>query len=187
MPSWDSIPAFIADVDRTLRDLQQKEAKRITRQMAERAESIAVRTASGDLGGDPQFSGWIGGDRSLDNLQIKPLRSSVGHILAPTRKSGGPWKVAEIGRNRSVSQFGGATGRGGGALFQGPGVNRQTGATSYTKTGKVRVRRGPRRRWNGYTSGKSTASQAVAAMERELPKIADVEVRRVISKRFDTS
>jgi hypothetical protein len=50
---------------------------------------------------------------------------------------------------------------------------------------KVRARRA--RRWNGTTRPKSTASEAVKVMEKELPKIADKAVTKVIRKRFDVT
>jgi hypothetical protein len=82
--------------------------------------------------------------------------------------------VAEQGRNQ---------GNAGG--FSGPGINRSTGITSRTKSGAVRrVRARQSRRWNGATAGKGTASRAVAEMDRQLPRIADKAVLKVIRKRF---
>jgi hypothetical protein len=46
------------------------------------------------------------------------------------------------------------------------------------------VRARQSRRWNGATAGKGTASRAVAEMDRQLPRIADKAVLKVIRKRF---
>jgi len=98
-------------------------------------------------------------------------------MLTPTARSAGPWTVAEQGRNQ---------GNAGG--FFGPGINATTGLTARTKSGKVRkVRARALRRWNGTTRGRDTASDAVALMEREMPKLAEQGVKRVIRKRFDVS
>jgi hypothetical protein len=143
---------------------------RITKEMAEAAQKIATKAASGDLGGDPKFSGW----RPELDTQIKSLSNGAA-ILMPTRVSAGPWTVAERGRNQ---------GNAGG--FAGPGINTRTGRTSRRKDGSVRkVRSRQSRRWNGTTTGKDTASKAVAAMQRALPKLAEDGVRKTILKRFD--
>lgn len=186
MASFSSFKAFGAELDKVTRKLDRDGRRRIARQMAEEAERIAVKEARADLGDDAAFSGWPGDDRALSSLKIKPGRNDA-HWLFPTRKSGGPWKVAEVGRNRSVSRFGGATGRGGGALFQGPGINRQTGVTSLSKSGNVIVRRSKGKKWSGYTDPKRTASRARERMERELPKIAEREYRKVLVKHFDVT
>lgn len=171
MPSWSSLDAFGADVKKMVRDLERKEAKRITREMAEKAQQIAEAAASRDLGGDPKFSGWA---PTLDT-QIKPSRDGLGHVIMPTRSSAGPWTVAEFGRNQ-----GNASG------FAGPGINRSTGLTARTKSGGIRRQRMRKaKRWNGVTRGKGTASDAVSRMDRELPRIAEREVRRVIARQFD--
>lgn len=184
MATFSSPEAWVRAAEAMERDLK-REALAITRKMAEQGEKIAVEEASKDLGGNSSFSGWKGGARDLANLQIKPKRSpgSAAHFLFPTRKSGGPWKVAEQGRNI------GEVRRGGIALAQGPGVNKKTGLTSYTKTGKVRVTRSRKRGgWNGYTPAFRTASRAAARFSgRQVTDIAEDETRKVIGQRFDVT
>ena len=182
MPTFSSFGAFARELDQLEHELRREEGLRITRKQAEAARKIATAAARRDLGGNSRFSGWAG--RDLADLRVKQLRGNkVGHILAPTRKSGGPWKVAEQGRNKGT-----ATGRGGKAIFFGPGINRETGETARTKSGAVRkVRRFKAKRWNGYTAGKGTASDAISAMERVLPKVAEDGVTKVTRKHFDVT
>lgn len=182
MPQWDSLAAFGRELAGFEGDLTQDELKKITRTMALAAKGITINAANRDLGGDDRFSGWP--DRSLGDLRIKPSASGDAHWMYPTRKSAGPWKVAQIGRNRSVSKFGGATGNGGVALFQGPGVDRATGATFRTKTGKISARRRRGKRWSGYTQGKGTATKAAAEIQAKVPLIAAKAVLVVTRKRF---
>lgn len=175
MPTWPDAAAFARDLERIERDLARDEAKRITGEAAKEARVIAYREAAKDLGGDPKFSGW----RPWLELQVKPTRGSTGHLIAPTRQSAGPWTVAESGRNQ---------GNGGGGAFFGPGANRRTGETARTKAGNVRkVRTVTARRWNGYTSGKGTASRATAEMERKIPPEIERQVTKVLRKHFDVS
>lgn len=194
MPAFTSFEAYGREVKKMANEMEREARRRITREQAEAAKVIAIREARRDVGSDVAFSGWNKRDeaRGLDNLQIKPSRKNDGHWLFPTRKSGGPWKVATAGRNMTTSKFGGAAGRGGVGMFQGPGVNRQSGitgysATAYKKTGGIIVRTSRAKRWSGYTKGKGTADRAADRMERELPKIAEVGVRRVLVKHFDVT
>ena len=185
MPTFSSFAAFGQELRAAERDLSTSEGRRVTREMAEEAEKIAVAEARKDLGGDAKFSGWDG--RDLADLRIKRGRkggaNDTSHWLFPTRKSGGPWKVAEIGRNK-----GNATGRGGAEIFVGPSINRQTGETFRTKTGKVRMTRSRKSgRWNGYTAGKGTASRADSVMQSRLPKVAQAGVKKALRKRFDVT
>ena len=174
MPIWPDGAAFARDLERMQRDMARDEAKRITREAARAAEVIAYRAAAKDLGGDPKFSGW----RPWLQLQIKPTRS-FGHVLYPTRQSAGPWTVAEFGRNK---------GSGTGGAFLGPGANRRTGETRRRKDGSVaKVRAFRSKRWNGYTAGKSTASDAVSDIERLIDPLVEMEFRKSLSKHFDVS
>jgi hypothetical protein len=168
MPTFRSFEAFGRELQQLERDLATDEKARITKDMGERAQRIAHDAASADLGGDPKFSGWA------PTLDTQLFHRGGVTTLAPTKTSAGPWTVAEIGRNK---------GNAGG--FAGPGVGR-SGTTSRTKSGAIRkVRTFKKKRWNGYTAGKGSASQAFAIMERELPKIAERGVARVIRKHFD--
>lgn len=174
MPTFRSLADFGAELEKLGRDLTTREKYEITDSMGRRAQQIAERAASNDLGGDPKFSGWA------STLETKTRRLSDGAtMLTPTPRSAGPWTVAEQGRNQ---------GNGGGGAFFGPGINRSTGLTARTKSGGIRKTRAfQRRRWNGTTQPKNTASDAVAEMENELPKIAEDGVRRAIRKRFDVT
>lgn len=169
--TFKTFGAFGNALEAAARDLNSEQKRRITREMAERAQQIATAAASADLGGDPKFSGWA---PRLDT-QIKTLRDGAS-LLIPTRSSAGPWTVAQRGRNQ---------GNAGG--FQGPGVNRRSGLTARTRSGGLRrVRTATARsKWNGYTRGKNTAAEAVAQMEKELPKIAEAGVIKAIQKHVD--
>lgn len=128
------------------------------------AQKIAQREASRDLGGDPKFSGW---DPPLDT-RVKKL--ATGALIQPTRKSAGPWTVANSGRNSD----------GGVGLFQGPSIRVTTGRTRRRKDGSVATTRNRRsaKRWNGRTRGKGTADRAAAEFEKNAKKVADVEMRK---------
>jgi hypothetical protein len=168
MPTFRSFEAFGRELQQLERELATDEKARITKEMGEHAQRIARDAASADLGGDPKFSGWA------PTLETQLFHHAGVTTLAPTKFSAGPWTVAEVGRNK---------GNAGG--FAGPGIGR-SGTTSRTKSGGIRkVRTFKKKRWNGYTQGKGTASAAFAIMERELPKIADKGVARVIRKHFD--
>ena len=172
MPTFRSLADFGDELAKLGADLTTREKYEITDSMGRRAQKLAEQAASADLGGDPKFSGWT------PVLETRTRRLADGAtMLTPTARSAGPWTVAEQGRNQ---------GNAGG--FAGPGINTTTGLTARTKSGKVRkVRARALRRWNGTTRGKDTASDAVALMEREMPKLAEQGVKRVIRKRFDVS
>ena len=170
MPTFRSFAEFGQALERMEKDVNDK-TRLVAVAMAEKAQQIATAQASGDLGGDPKFSGWA---PSLD-LHVKSIRT--GAILLPTRSGAGPWRVAEQGRHM---------GNAGG--FSGPGINRRTGKTSRTKSGAVRsVRASKGKRWNGSTRGFNTAGKAVARMDRELPPIAERGVKAIIQRHFDVS
>ncbi len=169
MASFKSFEAFNREVDNLVRDLEREARGKIAMDMAKAGQKIARRAAAADLGGDPKFSGWA------PRLATVTKNTRDGAVLKPTRSSAGPWTVAEFGRNQ-----GGASG------FHGPGVNRKTGFTSRTKSGGVRKQRTRKaKRWNGYTQGKDTASDAQKVMGRDLPKIAEKGAREVTIKHFD--
>ncbi len=176
MPNWDSLAAYGRELAGLESDLTGSERQKITRQMGRVAQEIADRAAASDLGGDRAFSGWTRASPIALDTVVRNGRNGAT-ILSPTRGSAGPWTVAERGRNQ---------GDAGG--FAGPGVNRSTGLTSFTKAGKVRkVRERRARRWNGTTRGHRTASEALKVMDDKLPKIADAAVSKVIRKRFDVT
>ena len=182
MPTFPSIEAFQREVDNLGRSLN-RELRNATREMAENAERVWGSTARLDLGGDMQFSGWSG--RHLDDLQIKQGRgaNSMSHWMFPTRKSGGPIKVLDQGRNR-----GDVRGRGGVEIFIGPSIDRKTGETFRTKTGKVRMTRTRRSsRWSGYTDGKGTVGRAAAKFGGDAERIGEKHFRSALSKHFDVT
>lgn len=178
MPTWKSFGEFGIDLQRMATDLTVDEKQAITREMGRTAEKAAARQAARDLGSDRAFSGWRRGKPIPADTKLHSNSRGRGTTtLAPTKRSAGIWTTADRGRNR------GETG-----LFQGPGINRQTGITSLTKSGRVRkVRAVKARRWNGYTEPMHTAERAVREMERTVPKVADKAVRKVIAKRFDVT
>ena len=137
------------------------------------AKAEAKKAASADLGGDPAFSGWRRGSPFELATRYDIVRPGV-ISFHPTPKSAGPWTVAERGRNQ---------GNAGG--FSGPGANRDTGETARNANGSIRKVRGRKaRRWNGRTQGKDTASDALAAIDKKLPKLVDTQIGRAIRKVF---
>ena len=175
MATFKSFAAFGAEIEKMRKELEAGEKRKITRAQAEAGQKIADRMAARDLGSDRAFSGWKRGDPIPLDTHIKTTRSN-GAVLLP--EFAGGWTTAEKGRHHE-----GGVGR-----FQGPSINMRTGRTGRTKSGGIRAGRARSGvRWNGMTEGKHTASDAVKAMERELPKIADDGVRRVLRKHFDVT
>jgi hypothetical protein len=170
MATFKSPTAFADEVGKMERTLVRDQQK-ATRRMAEVMAGHARVEAGRDLGGDTRFSGWTPGP-NLADLRIRRARSGVGTLLTPTRTSAGGWTVAQFGRNKGDS-----------GQFQGPALNRRTGARAFTKTGKVR--RFKAGRWNGYTQGKGTADRAFRSSERDVGKIADRAMRTAVLKHFD--
>lgn len=172
MSTFPSIDAFERELARIERDLDAR-YRSMGEKVAEAARPEAYRAAAEDLGGDPKFSGWP----PWLELQIKLMRR--GAALIPTRRSAGPWKTAEDGRNQ---------GNGGGGSFVGPGVNARTGTTRRRNDGSVaRVRSRRARRWNGRTAGKGTASKAVARFEKLAEQIPEVELKKLLRRGLDVT
>ncbi len=119
------------------------------------AKSEATNAASADLGGDPKFSGWA---PTLDTRYdiVGPGKLS----FHPSRRSAGPWTVAEFGRNASA----------------GPSIR----SSSMTPTG--RKRKAKARRYNGQTKGKNTATEALNAIEPKVPKLVQSHIGRAIRR-----
>lgn len=175
MTTYRSLGAFGLDVERLAKDLGDEGARKIAKTMGEEAQRIAKTAAARDLGADimhtgtDQHPGW----RQPLETNLRPQQPGVTMVV-PSRRSAGPWTVAEQGRNQ-----GNASG------VAGPGINQKTGLTSRTSKGALRkVSARKARKWNGRTKGKHTGSGAVSEMERELPKIAEREVRKVIRRYF---
>ena len=124
----------------------------------------AVRGDYGDL----SMSGW-----GIPMVGAVRVRDDVA-VAGPTPRSGGPWRVADVGRNQ-----GSASG------FHGPGVNSKTGTTRRTKSGgvaKVRGRKG--KRWNGRTVGKGTWVDARDRMRKTAPVVMRKAVLKEVGEVF---
>lgn len=172
MATFASIEAFERELAQVERRMEQ-EYRTWGEKVAKAARPEAYRAAAADLGGDPKFSGWPGDWLRLD---VKPKRWGAALIPA-SRLAAGMWTVAEVGRNQGDAQG-----------FQGPGVNRRTGLTARTKSGNLRkVRAVQSRRWNGYTQGKGTASDAQARFESLAERIPDQELKKLLRRSFDVS
>ena len=173
MPTWQSFDAFSRDIEKVARDLERSEAQRISKRMALVAEKTAARFAVRDVGGDRLMSGWPA--TKLDT-KIKTIKG--GALLQPASPAAAAgWTTQTVGRN--VGETGAALG---------PGSLRNGGAIRRRKDGSVAKQRGRKaKRWNGVTRGKGTADDAFDAMERELIKIAEVEVKRSLRKKFDVT
>jgi hypothetical protein len=166
----ETFASFAVKVDQFQKELSDDAQSHAIGKMAKAA---ARESASADLGGDPAFSGWRRG--APFELVTRYDIIGPGRVsFHPTPKSAGPWTVAESGRNQ---------GNAGG--FSGPGVNRDTGVTARAKSGGVRkVRARGARRYNGRTQGKQTASDALALIDKRMPKLVDGYVGRAIRKIF---
>jgi hypothetical protein len=152
-----------------VRDIKPGSAwlKSVSKDIEREADRIAARVASGDLGGDPKFSGWS------PRLDTKTIITRDAVIVSPTKLSAGPWSVAEDGRNQ-----GNAPG------FAGPGMTRTGGTVARTKSGGVRrTRARGARRWNGRTRGKNTATQASEALIRAVRPMIDKAWAEQLQKR----
>lgn len=167
MPKWSSLAEYAKELKGLESDLTGPEARKIVKAMAVEGEAIAERSALRSLGGDKAFSGWNRGRPIPLDTRVRPGRDSrdISMIMAPTRRSAGPWTVAEFGRNSRE-----------GPRLTGPRL---------TKSG--RVSRARRRRYNGVTLGKKTASRAINEMDVKLPKIADKGIKAITRKRFDVT
>ena len=103
----------------------------------------------------------LGGDDRFSGWAKAPLVTRYDIIgpgrvsFHPTPRSAGPWTVAESGRNQAAGPAIGSKGK-----------------------------RGTRKRWNGRTRGKGTATDALKAIDREAPKVVDRQVDRAIRKVF---
>ena len=121
------------------------------------AKVSADKETKVDLGSDGQFSGWPG------SLATRYDIVGEGKLLfkPSSARAAGKWTVAEYGRNAS----------------QGPRIR----SSSLTPTGRNRSAKSMRR-WNGVTAGKSTATRAIDAIEKQVPKLVDQHVGRAIRK-----
>ena len=142
----------------------------VSHALGKMAKGEAASAASADLGGDTKFSGWAKAPLDTRYDIIGPGRIS----FHPSKRSAGPWTVAQQGRNNA-----GATG------FAGPGINAKTGVTSFTNAGNVRkVRARKSKKWNGRTQGKGTATSAIKAIDKKLGGVVDQQVKKAIKHVF---
>jgi hypothetical protein len=150
----DTFATFAAKLDRFSKDISDDA---MSHALGKMAKAEATKAASADLGGDPKFSGWA---PTLDTRYdiVGPGRIS----FHPSRRSAGPWTVAEHGRNTNT----------------GPTL----AMSSLTPTGRVSRRK--RKRYNGRTRGKGTATDAVSAIEREAPKVVQKQTSQAIKRIF---
>jgi len=143
----DTFASFGAKVVKFQKELTDESLMHTIGKMA---KDEARTAASSDLGGDPKFSGWA------PELVTRYDLIGEGKLsFKPSRRSAGPWTVAESGRNQAAGPAIGAKGK-----------------------------RGSRKRWNGRTQGKNTATDALAAIEPKVPKLADTHIGRAIRKTF---
>lgn len=165
MPTFPSVEAFNRALTQLERDVERRR-RDIGRAVAEKAKPEGYRAAAQDLGGDPKFSGWA------PWLELQVRSKEYGAAIIPTRRSAGPWTVAQFGRN----------------TMAGPRtrIDRRTGNTRQLKRGGVSIVRG-RKRWNGVTPGKGTADDARERFERVAERVADKEFGLVLRRHFDVS
>lgn len=125
------------------------------------SKSEAKKAASADLGGNDSFSGWS--RRSPYPLATRYNIVGPGRVaFGPTRRSAGPWTVAQYGRNATA----------------GPSLR-----TSSIGLSGNRKRAGKRyKRWNGVTAGKGTADDAIIAIEKRVPKMVQTHIPRALRK-----
>ena len=156
MPT-DTFASFAHRLDTFVNGISDPQLKAIMTKVKMAAKADATAAASADLGGDPKFSGWA------PTLETRFDHVGEGRIsFHPTRRSAGPWTVAEFGRNQT----------------EGP---RTTGPRP-TRTGRVSTAR--QKRWNGRTQGKGTASDALAVIDRETSDCIEAEIKKALNKSF---
>ena len=145
-----------ADLLLVARQFDQKGREEILWRLDKPLKADVAKAVRADAGGDLMLSGW---PRATFDVDLGIKAGAMG--VRPTPRSGGPMRVLESGRNQ-----GNARG------FSGPGINVKTGVTSRTKGGalrKVRARKG--RRWNGYTRGKNTWTDATELMQSTVDEL----------------
>lgn len=151
----DTFASIGAKVERLKKDMTDDS---LSNAMGVKAKKLADQAASSDLGGDAKFSGWA---PKLDTRYDIVGRGRIS--FKPTRRSAGPWTVAQWGRNSA----------------EGPSL----ADSSLTPTGRVSRRK--KKRYNGKTKGKDTADDALVLIDRAMPKVVDAELGRVIRRIFD--
>ena len=157
MPNFPSLDAFGRAIGSFAAEFDRSRLRQITTEMGVEAKKIAATHVDTDLGGTG-FSGWAA-----------PLDTRFDYVgdgkvsFHPTRRSAGPWTVAEYGRNQTA-----------GPRMVGPRL---------TKTGKVSKAKG--RRWNGRTAPHHTASETTAEIDRQTPRIVEKAVAKAVRRYWD--
>ena len=158
-------------LDAMARDLSAKGMESRLARVGRELAPLIDRAVAGDIG-DQSMSGW----RRRKPIEVVGTSSVRDGLLSvePVKAAKGPMRVLESGRNQ-----GNASG------FAGPGVNRLTGETARTKSGAVRkVRARKAKRWNGYTTGKGTWSEAAEAIIAKAPGAINDEKVAVMARHF---
>jgi len=164
-----------ADLNRKLdgvtRDLSGEVSRGGLARVGKAVQVEIERAVAADIG-DTSMSGWrrsgpiaiTGTSRAISDHEV---------IVEPVKRAKGPMAVLERGRNQ-----GNASG------FSGPGISAD-GSTRRNANGSVRkARRRKARRWNGYTAGKNTMSEASQAIKDKAPPLIAAEVHKALAKRL---
>jgi len=134
--------------------------KRVADQIGVAAKKEAMKAELADIGPERGFSGWTMSAGKSGGRKAMPLDTRYEHVrpgeilFHPTKRAAGPWTVAEFGRNTAA-----------GPMMVGPKL---------TKTG--RVSKAKRKRYNGKTEGKGTATDALKLIDRRTTKIVQSHV-----------
>jgi len=163
--SFTSLAAFERELGAMSKEVLAAKKRKILMPMAERAQRIVAAQVAADLT-QSDFSGWRRGAPIKLETNIKPLPSNA-MLVAPTKKTAGPFTVLDVGRNPGDAGLG---------PVQGPML---------TRTG--RISRARRKRFNGQTKGKGSSAKAVAAIDAAMPAVAEDGIRQVMVRHFDVS
>ncbi len=140
--------------------------------VGKKAKDLADQAAEDDLGKDKAFTGGKdrgGGWRPATNfLAVRYDIVKPGQIqLKPTRRNAGPWTVAEFGRQAYQA-----------------GDRRRSGSRRSKKTNLVSDTFRKVKRNVGATKGFGTATDAITAMNRDIPGVTDREISRQVRQFF---
>ena len=143
----------------------RKRLERVARKAVKEVDAAVKSTL-----GDDSMSGWKRGNP----LPVRGMVEMTPVVaIVPARRSRGPMRVLESGRNM---------GNAGG--MAGPGVSAD-GTTRRNKNGSVRKTRTRKaKRWNGTTSGKGTWTDAQQRVQSVYPALVADEVDEAMAKFF---